>query len=396
MFRHRPPTGVTLVDVSVVDPFRIDVAQADLDDLRERLSRTRWPDELPGNAWSRGVPVAYLKDLAGYWATGYDWRAAEAALNRYPQFRTHVDGQPIHFLHARSPEPDAVPLLLVHGWPGSVVEYVALVDPLVAAGYHVVVPSIPGFGFSAPVARPGWHATRVAGAFVELMGRLGYPRFGAAGSDWGAIISREIGRLHPDRVTGVYLTMLTAAVPRAEPGDDELAALPPGEREPVRESWQRRVRMQTEEMGYGILQSTRPQTLAYALTDSPVGQLAWIVEKFQAWTDNAGVPEDAVDRDRLLTNVMLYWLTGTANSSAGLYYETAHADGGWAGLVQPSTAPTGIGVFPRDTSLPVRHLAERTDTITHWTRFARGGHFPAMEVPDALAADLRAFFDGRR
>jgi pimeloyl-ACP methyl ester carboxylesterase len=382
-------------------PFRIAISDADLTDLRDRLLRTRWPEELPGVGWNQGVPLGYLKDLVEYWATDYDWRAQEARLNRFPQFITRIDGQDIHFLHVRSPEPDAAPLIVLHGWPGSVVELLRIVGPLTdprshggdpADAFHVVAPSIPGFGFSGPTRDGGWHVPRVAGAFAELMARLGYQRYGAHGSDWGAIISRDLGRTHPDRLTGVHLTMLLSAVPTGEPDPAELALLSDTEREHLESSLRRRAHVTKEEMGFGILQSTRPQTLAYGLTDSPVGQLAWIVEKFQGWTSNTGLPEEAVDRDQMLTNVTLYWLTGTANSSARLYYETAHATPAWTGPLQPSTVPTGVAVFPSDTALPVRHLAERTDTIVHWSQFDRGGHFPAMEVPDLLVGDVRKFF----
>jgi epoxide hydrolase len=352
--------------------------------------------------WARGVPLGYLQELAGHWADGYDWRAWEARLNRHPQFTTTVDGQRIHFVHARSPEPDAMALLVLHGWPGSIVELLEVIGPLAdprahggeaADAFSVVVPSLPGFGFSGPTSEPGWDVARITGAMATLLERLGHRRYGVHGGDWGAFIARELGRTDQDRVAGVHLTMLPSAIPVAEPSPDELAALSEGERERVRASLERRARMTGEEMGYGILQSTRPQTLAYGLHDSPVGQLAWITEKFQAWTDGGELPEDAVDRDQLLTNVTVYWLTGTANSSARLYYETTHAGGGWAALAtQPSATPTGVATFPRDTSLPVRHLAEHGNNIVHWSELDRGGHFPAMEVPDLLVDDVRAFF----
>jgi epoxide hydrolase len=327
-------------------------------------------------------------------ATGYDWREHDAELNRYPQFGTTIDGQGIHFLHLRSPRPDALPLIITHGWPGSVVELLDIIGPLTEGdpAFHVVAPSIPGFGFSGPTRETGWDVARVAGAFGELMSRLGYDRYGAHGGDWGAYISRELGRAYPDRVTGVHMTMMPTAVPVTEPDPAELAALTDAERQRVQASLQRRAVAMREQMGYGFLQSTRPQTLAYSLTDSPVGQLAWIVEKFKEWTDSTDRPEDAVDRDRMLTNVTVYWLTRTANSSAQLYYEAAHAPGGWAAPMQPSTTPTGVAVFPHDTSLPVRYLAERTNNIVHWSEFDRGGHFPALEVPDLLVDDVREFF----
>ncbi|MFE1802163.1 epoxide hydrolase family protein [Streptomyces sp. NPDC059517] len=381
-------------------PFRIDIPQADLDDLHARLDLTRWPDELPGVGWAYGVPLAYLKELAEYWRHSYDWRAAEARLNEWPQFTTVVDGADLHFAHIRSPEPDATPLIVTHGWPGSIAEFLDIVEPLTdprahggdpADAFHLVVPSIPGFGLSGPTRDTGWEYRRIAAAFAVLMDRLGYRQFGAQGGDWGAAISRELGRTHPDRVIGVHLNLLPGAQATTEPTAGELAALSPRERERTLASWRRHQEWSRERQGYADIQSTRPQTLAYGLTDSPVGQLAWIVEKFKEWTDSDTYPEDAVDRDQLLTNVMLYWLTGTAGSSARVYYERAHAVGGNA-LAQPSTAPTALAVFPRDNFIPLRHQADRTNDIVRWTEFDRGGHFAAMEQPDLLVGDVRAFF----
>lgn len=384
-----------------VRPYRIDVAQDDLDDLRDRLARTRWPDELPGAGWSRGVPLGYLKELAGYWATGYDWHRQQDRLNEFPQYTTVIDAQPVHLLHVPSAEPGAVPLLLGHGWPGSAVEFVDVIGPLVdprghggdpADAFHVVLPSIPGFGFSGPTREPGWDVARIADAFAELMSRLGYQRYGLHGGDWGAIVARELARTHPDRVLGLHVNTLPSGIPVAEPDPAESAALSDADRRRWHASLRRRAHANAEEMAFGILQSTRPQTLAYALTDSPVAQLAWIAEKFKEWTDCRDVPEEAVDRDRMLTNVTVYWLTGTANSSGRLYYETSHSEAGWAIALRPSTVPTAVAVFPHDTSIPVRHLAERVNTIVRWSEFDRGGHFPAMEVPELLVRDLRESF----
>ena len=385
-----------------ITPFRVDIPQRDLDDLHERLDRTRWPDDLSATDWAYGVPAAYLRDLAHHWRHSYDWRAAEAELNMWPQFRTVVDGTTVHFAHVRSPEPDATPLILTHGWPGSIVEFLDVVGPLAdpaahggdpADAFHVVVPSIPGFGLSGPPADTGWEAGRIAGAWAELMTRLGYERFGAQGGDWGAAISRELGRAHPGRVVGVHLNLLPGAQATREPTEEELAALEPGERERTLESWRRWRDWSSEGTGYAVLNSTRPQTVGYALTDSPVGQLAWIVEKFQAWTDSAELPEEAVDRDRLLTNVMLYWLTGTAASAARIYYERAHATGESAARpTAPSTAATALAVFPAEIQVPLRHKAERTENIVRWTELGRGGHFAAMEEPDLLVEEVRAFF----
>ncbi|MFK4107792.1 epoxide hydrolase family protein [Streptomyces sp. NPDC002176] len=381
-------------------PFRIDVPESELADLRDRLDRTRWPDELPGVGWAYGVPLGYLRELAHYWRHTYDWRAAEARLNEWPQFTTTIDGANIHFAHLRSPEPDATPLVITHGWPGSFAEFERIAGPLTdprahggdpADAFHLVLPTIPGFGFSGPTREPGWEYRRTAAAFAELMDRLGYGRYGAQGGDWGAAVSRELGRIRPERVIGVHLNLIPGAGATAEPTGEELAVLSPAERERTLASWERMQEWSREKQGYADLQSTRPQTLSYALTDSPVGQLAWIAEKFKEWTDSADRPEDAVDRDQLLTDVTLYWLTGTAGSSARIYYERAHADHGGA-PVEPSTTPTAFASFPRENFIVLRHLAERTENIVRWTEFDRGGHFAAMERPELLVGDIRAFF----
>jgi pimeloyl-ACP methyl ester carboxylesterase len=380
-----------------IRPFRIDVPEADLVDLHDRLTRTRWPDEPDDAGGDYGLPLAYARELAGHWATGYDWRAHEAELNALPQFVTTIDGADVHFVHVRSPRPDATPLLLTHGWPGSILEFVAPIGPLTdpaaptAPAFHLVIPSVPGFGFSGPTRDRGWGVPRIARAFAELMSRLGYERYGAHGGDWGAIITREMAVTVPDALVGVHLTMLPSAV--AQPGLDlgSLGELTDDERAAIHASAERNARIRRDEMGYGILQSTRPQTLAYALTDSPVGQLAWIAEKFQAWTDAA------IDRDAILTNISIYWFTRTAGSAARLYREYYKAALSAAGRAPtPSTVPTAIAVFPHDLSLPVRRLAERFDHIVRWTEMDRGGHFPGLEQPEILLADLQAFFGGRR
>jgi pimeloyl-ACP methyl ester carboxylesterase len=378
-------------------PFRIDVPQSTLDDLGERLARTRWADELPGDdPWARGVPTSYLRDLAGHWATTYDWRTHEARLNELPQFVTTVDGQDIHFLHVRSPESAALPLLLTHGWPGSFVEFLDVIGPLTdpaahggdpADAFHLVIPSIPGFAFSSPLAGPGWGTDRIAAAFVELMHRLDYRRYGAQGGDFGAVITPAVGRLDADRVVGVHVNAATAGfISYAPPSDADLAELTDLEKTRLG----RLQHYMSEQAGYMQLQSTRPQTLMHGLNDSPAGQLAWIVEKFKEWTDDsAALPEDAVDRDHLLTNVMVYWLTGTAGSSANMYYEIAHA-GGWGQEIERSPVPTGVAAFGSD--IAIRRYAEAANTITHWSDFETGGHFAAMEAPELFVGDLREFF----
>jgi pimeloyl-ACP methyl ester carboxylesterase len=375
-----------------ISPFRLDVAEEDLRDLRDRLARTRWPDELPGVGWDYGIPLEYVKELAEYWRTSYDWRKHEARLNEFPQFTTTLDRANVHFIHARSPEPDALPLIITHGWPGSIVEMLNVIGPLSdprahggdpANAFHVVVPSIPGFGLSGPTQETGWDVRRVAAAWAQLMSRLNYPRYGAQGGDWGSRISWELGRIDPGHIVGVHVNMLVASPPE-DPA--ELADLSTEEKARL----ERLAYFQSELSGYMKIQATRPQTLAYALTDSPVGQLAWIVEKFKEWTDSEDAPEDAVDRDQMLTDVMVYWLTATAGSSARMYYEFVRS-GGW-GSPEPSTMPTGVAVFARDVAQPIRRTAERKNNIVRWSEFDRGGHFAAMEEPELLIGDVRAFF----
>ncbi|MDQ0380886.1 epoxide hydrolase family protein [Amycolatopsis thermophila] len=362
--------------MSDIEPFHLDIPRSQLDDLHARLDLTRWPDELPRVGWDYGIPLDYLKELTRYWRTVYDWRVHERQLNELGQFTTEIDGQRIHFLHVRSADPDALPLILTHGWPGSVVEFLPVVEAL-SARHHLVIPSIPGYGFSGPTTETGWDVPRIARAFAELMHRLGYSRYGAQGGDWGSGISRELGASDAGHVVGVHVNMLGTA-PR---DTDELT----GEE---RERLAHGERYQRELSGYMKQQSTRPQTLAYALHDSPVGQLAWIVERFKDWTDSTDAPEDAVDRDLMLTNVMIYWLTGTAGSSARLYRESGRT---WRNPVRVEV-PVGVAVFPHDIVLPVRRLAERDHNIVHWSEFDRGGHFAAMEEPDLLAADVLRFF----
>jgi pimeloyl-ACP methyl ester carboxylesterase len=368
-------------------PFRVDVPESDLDDLRDRLARTRWPDELPGVGWSRGVPVGYLRELAEYWRTTYDWRTHEARLNELPQFTTEIDGANVHLLHVRSPEPSALPLVLTHGWPGSVVEFLDVVGPLSdprahggdpADAFHLVIPSIPGYGFSGPTREAGWTTDRVARAWAELMRRLGYERYGAQGGDWGAFVAPAVGRAEPDHVVGVHVNAATMGfIPFGPVAEEELATFTDVEKERLA----RLGRFLGDGNGYFQIQATRPQTLAYGLADSPVGQLAWIAEKFQEWT---GEP---LDRDRILTNVMVYWVTNTAGSSARLYYENMHA-ASWSQT--PGTTPTGVAVFAEDVA--IRRYAERGNHIVHWSDFDTGGHFAAMETPDLLVADVRKFF----
>ncbi|MGW0810008.1 epoxide hydrolase family protein [Nonomuraea sp. NPDC002799] len=373
---------------SEITPFRIEVPQEQLDDLRDRLAATRWPDELPGVDWSYGVPVAYARKLAAYWRTGFDWRAAEARLNAFPQFTTHIDGQNVHFLHVRSPEPDALPLIITHGWPGSVAEFMNVIGPLTdpaahggepADAFDVIAPSIPGFGFSGPTTEPGWDLNRVAGAWAELMSRLGFHRYGAQGGDSGAVISPALGRADAAHVVGVHVNG-GLGFPTGDPA--EFAGLTEAELGRLGQF------QDQDRAGYAMIQATRPQTLAFGLHDSPAAQMAWIAEKFKEWTDPAReLPEDAVDIDQLLTDISIYWFTGTAASSSRLYKETQKA---WGAAAEYSALPHGVAVFPGDPG--VRRIAEREHRVVHWSEFDRGGHFAAMETPELLVEDIRAFF----
>ncbi|GHJ44226.1 microsomal epoxide hydrolase [Catellatospora sp. TT07R-123] len=382
-------------------PYRIDIPQAQLDDLHRRVTETRWPTEPAGLGWSRGIPLDYLKELADYWVNTYDWRKAEERLNQYPQFMTEIDGANVHFLHVRSPEPDATPLVLTHGWPGSIVEFLDSIGPLTdpvahggtaADAFHLVIPSIPGHGFSGPLTETGWDIPRVARAWVELMNRLGYDRYGVQGGDWGSFISLEMGRINPDQVIGVHVNLLLTPT-SGDPA--ELEGL--SEVEHVRIA--RLNNYHADLSGYAKVQSTRPLTVSYGLHDSPVGQLAWIMEKFREWTDSAGLPEDAVDRDLMLTNVMLYWLTGTAGSSAHLYYDSGNYLGKWfmPGPREVMNVPIGVAVAIPDVTPPVRTFAERDlPTISHWEEYDRGSHFFAMEEPDLFVHDVRLFYRSLR
>ena len=390
---------------SDIRPFRVEIPQADVDDLHDRLTRTRWPDSIPGTGWERGVPGGYLHDLAEYWRTGYDWRAAEAALNEIPQFITTIDGQPIHFLHVRSAEPGALPLLLTHGWPSSPVEFLRVIGPLTdprayggdpADAFHVVIPSLPGYGFSTPVRQPGWgNLFRIAQAWARLVACLGYQRYAVQGTDVGSGVSGILAMIDAGHVAGVHLTGTGAGMPFGPPVPlDGLSAADRARAERFNAA-------QSDGFGYLHMQATRPATLSYALTDSPAGQLAWIVEKFREWTDPAAdLPEDAVDRDQLLTNVSIFWFTKAGASSANGTYEGMRA---WREMMareqtsesgafatEQAGPPTGVAVFAADTA--IRSLMDPAGRIGHWSEYDRGGHFPAMEVPDLLADDIRAFF----
>jgi pimeloyl-ACP methyl ester carboxylesterase len=355
----------------MIEPFRIDVPQADLDDLHDRLARTRWPNEVAGAGWDYGFPLARLKELAVHWRTRFDWREQEAALNELPHFTTEIEGQNIHFVHVRSANPDALPLILTHGWPGSFLEFTDVIEPL-SRDFHLVIPSIPGYGFSGPTHERGWDVLRIARAWAELMRRLGYDRYGAQGGDFGSGISLALGAVDPERVVGVHVNFLPT---RPDPDAGvELSESDESRLDKVRQ-------LMANRPPYQALQALTPQTIGYALTDSPVAQLVWIAERFAQWTD----PRSGIGDDRLLADVSLYWLTATAASSARLHHDAPRA-------AQPCPVPVGVAVFAHDITLPVRPLAERRYDIRHWSEFDRGGHFAAMEVPDLFAADVRKFF----
>jgi pimeloyl-ACP methyl ester carboxylesterase len=365
-----------------VHPFRIAVPDADLTDLRERLKRTRWPERECVPDWTQGIPLDYTRELAAYWADGYDWRAREAALNRFDQFVTDIDGVDIHFIHQRCANSDALPLIITHGWPGSIVEFSKIIEPL-SRDFHIVCPSLPGYGFSGKPTATGWTVEKIATAWGTLMARLGYGRYGAQGGDWGAAVTTQIGRdASADGGNGCIAihTNMPIAMPTpeamADPTAGEQAAL---EALMYHQRWG---------MGYSEEQSTRPQTLGYGLVDSPVAQMAWIVEKFWAWTDCDGHPENVLSRDELLDNVMLYWATASGASSARLYWESFKnlAEGGRVEV------PTGIAAFPREILRAPRRWCEPKYNITHWTDMPRGGHFAAFEQPELFIDDVRTFF----
>lgn len=371
--------------------FRIHVDDAVLDDLRARLRRTRFPDQIEGTGWEAGMPTAYLEELVDYWRDEYDWRAQEARLNALPQFSTEIDGQALHFVHARSARADAFPLLLIHGWPGSIVEFLdvipRLTDPTAHAGlsrdaFHVVAPSLPGYGFSGPTRSRGWDVRRVARALIELMRRLGYSRYGAQGGDWGAQIATRIGVLDPEHCAAIHLNMPVAGRPK-EPG-----ALSEEDRADLAVM----ARFQREESAYALEQATKPQTLGVALNDSPAGLLAWIVEKFRTWSDCGGDLGRVFTRDQLLTNAMLYWVTGTITSSVRLYWESRQS-GLWEQPPEYVGVPTGVARYPREEVLRFpRPWVEQFYNVTHWAVLPRGGHFAAMEQPELFVEDVRRFF----
>src|SRR6201986_797768 len=357
--------------MAAITPFRVEIPQADVDDLYERLGRVRWPDELPGVGWDLGIPLDRMRELTTYWRDKFDWRAQEAALNQYPQFTTEIHAQILHFLPIRSSNPGALPLIPPHGWPGSVLEFLDVIEPL-SADFDLVIPSLPGFRFSGPTRAKGWDIYRIARAWAVLMERLGYQRYGAHGGDWGSGISRALGAVAPAHVVGVHTTYLVTP----PPGDGG-PALSPSDQARLAKIRQ----LQARQPAYQALHATRPQTISYALTDSPAGLLAWIAEKFTEWTD----PRSVITLDQILADVSIYWFTATAGSSARLASESPR------GKV-PCSVPVGVVVLPYDILQSVRPLAEQDYDIAGWTEFDRGGHFSGLEVSGLLAADIRDFF----
>jgi pimeloyl-ACP methyl ester carboxylesterase len=371
-----------------IEPFRIAATDDQLDDLRRRLRATRFPERECVDDWSQGIPLAYVQEVCAYWAEKYDWRARESRLNRFPQFKTELDGVDIHFIHARSPQANAMPLVITHGWPGSIVEFHKVIEPLTnptAHGgdardaFHVVCPSLPGYGFSGKPQRSGWNVQRIARAWSQLMPRLGYRRYAAQGGDWGAMVTTCIGIQDPDNCLGIHLNM-----PIAPPDPATLGDLTEREKSALAgmqhyNDW---------DSGYSKQQSTRPQTVGYALTDSPAGQAAWILEKFWSWTDCDGHPENVLTRDELLDNVMLYWLPGNAASSARLYWESFRTP-----PMEPISIPVGCSIFPKEIFRTSRRWAEkRFSRLVHFNELAKGGHFAAFEQPEALVREVRDCF----
>lgn len=374
------------------EPFTVNVPEEVLTDLRTRLERVRWPGEIPDSGWDYGTNLAYMKELVEYWRTRYDWRAQERQINRWQHFRVTIEGQGLHFIHQRGKGPQPFPLIITHGWPGSFYEFMEIIGPLTdpvayggdpADAFDLVIPSLPGYGFSDPPQERGVNISRIADWFAVLMSDvLGYTRYGAQGGDWGAMVTSRLGFAYPQQVVGIHLNMVGIA-----PHPENRKNLSTAEQAWLKEmdAWRQ------EETGYQGIQGTKPQTLAYGLNDSPVGVCAWIVEKFRTWSDCGGDLERTYTKDQLLTNVMLYWITQTINSSTRLYYEERHNP--WRlGRDEKITVPTGVAVFPKELARPPREWAERSYNIQRWTQMPAGGHFAAMEKPQLLIEDIRAFF----
>ena len=383
-------------DAAAVVPFTIDVPDAVLDDLHARLSRARYPDELDGAGWTYGTSLGYLRELVAYWRDEFDWREQERGLNRFDQFKTEIDGLDVHFVHQRAADPDALPLIVVHGWPSTFMQFHKVIEPLsdpaahggdAADAFHVVVPSIPGYGFSDKPRERGYGPDRMGDIFIKLMARLGYDRYGVQGGDWGGPVVAHMARAAAEHVVGMHTETCRGGPP--EGVEDPTAGVPPEELERWRD---RQAFFSDEERGYSAIQGSKPQTLGYGLNDSPVGQAAWIVEKFRAWSDVNGDVESKFTKDELLTNIMIYWVTQTATSSARLYYEAPRR--GRAGLLGAGRieVPTACAVYPEDVGFTPRLWNEARYNITRFTIMPRGGHFAALEEPELYLDDVRAFF----
>jgi epoxide hydrolase len=370
-----------------IRPFKAHVADRVLIDLRRRLAETKWPDQLPGTTWEYGADIKKVRELADYWGNKYDWRAQEAKINRFDQFTTEIDGQQIYFIHQRSPRADAIPLMLIHGWPGSILEFLALIDPLTQPkssnkpAFDVIIPSLPGFGFSGPTTTRGWGPQRMAKALVTLMDRLGYSRYGVQGGDWGSLIARDMAYDAPAHVIGLHLNFIAVDPPNPE------AVAKMSDLERRRFSF-----FDREESSFFPIQASEPQTLAYALTDSPVGWLAWMIGKFQLLTDNNGDFLTTVDRDTFLTDVTLYWATDTVGSALRIYRENRLTGEGRAPLAKIDT-PVAYADFPREVVVSPFSWITQTYNVVQRTEMPKGGHFAALEQPDLLLADIQKFFE---
>ena len=381
-------------DAGIAD-YRIEVPENVLADLNARLAATRFPDHFDGVGWEMGVDLPYIKELVEYWRTEFDWRAVEERLNRHPHCTTTIDGQNIHFMHVRSERPDALPLLLLHGWPGSVIEFLGVIDRLVGpSGYgtdarqpfHLVIPSLPGYGFSGPTHTPGWNIKRTAMAFAELMNRLGYGRYGVQGGDWGAMIATKIACIDEAHVVGLHTNLPIAPAP------DEPGELTEAETKHLAQAEHHG----TYGTGYAAIQGTQPQTIGLPLNDSPAGLLGWILEKFRSWSDCGGDVESVFAREDLIANVMIYWVTQTATSSARMYYENFLPGMAVPDSTTKVSVPTGVARFPKELMLLPRAWLERRYNIVHWTEMDRGGHFAALEQPGLFAEDVMRFFAALR
>lgn len=375
--------------------FTIRVEDSALADLKARLERTRLPDQIPGSGWDYGSDRAYMEELLEYWRTAYDWRKHEAQLNELPHFKTSIDGIDMHFVHVRSKEDSAMPLVITHGWPGSVFEFMDVIGPLtdpVAHGgkaedaFHLVLPSMPGYGFSGPAHQRGMSVDSVAGVVAKLMDRLGYERYAAQGGDWGSGVSSWLARDYPDRLIGIHLNMVGGGPPAGM--QDPESGIPEWELKRYRE----RAEWWQGENAYGNIQGSKPLTLAYGLNDSPAGLAAWVVEKFRAWSDCGGDVESRFSKDQLLTNIMLYWLTESMPSAVRLYYESRRS----GRRQERSEVPTAIAVFPGEIFFSPRKWVEAHYNVAQWTEMPRGGHFAAMEEPELYVEDVVKFFRGLR